>query len=340
LLSSLPIGALTVGILLLFLHVSETREPQPLRRQITQLDPLGTIIFLPGVIAFLIALQWGGTKYPWSNGRIIALLVLAGVLSITFFIVQIWRQEDATVPPRIIRQRSIACGTVFSLCVGGGLISMLYSLAIWFQAVKGTTAVQSGIDTIPMVLSLVVGAIMSGGIVRRTGYYVPWMFVSTVLMSIGSGLTTTFDLSTGHSKWIGYQVLFGFGLGTAMQQPSMAAQTVLDQKDVSTGVSLMFFSQSLGGAIFVCIGQVLFRNYLASTLRSISGINIRAIFAAGATDLAKAVPADKLTDVLTVYNDGLRKAFIVAVAVSCLMVLPAIGMEWRSIKEEKADSTA
>lgn len=217
---------------------------------------------------------------------------------------------------------------------------MLYTLPLWFQAVKGTSAVQSGINTVPMVLALVIGAILAGGMVTRTGYYVPWMFLATIFMSAGSGLMTTFDVHTGHAKWIGYQVLFGIGIGTGMQQPNLAAQTVLARKDVPIGISLMFFSQSLGGAVFVCIGQSLFTNHLASTLPSISNIDPGELLAAGATELVNVVPADKLSEILNVYNGALVRAFTVAVAVSSLMVLPALGMDWRSVKKSPPSKPA
>lgn len=331
---SLPIGGATLAILVLFFRVSHTKESVSLRRQIVRLDPLGISFFLPGVICLLLALQWGGTTYPWNSGRIIALFVVAGILTIAFTLVQVWRKDDATIPPRIFTQRSIISGAVYAVCIGGGLISMLYTLPLWFQGVKGTSAIQSGIDTIPMVLALVVGAILSGGIITATGYYVPWMFVSTILMSTGAGLTTTFNVHTGHSAWIGYQVLFGLGLGTGMQQPSLAAQTVLEQKDVPIGISLMFFAQSLGGAVFVAVGQSLFTNYLISNLTSIAGISPHAITSAGATELVNVVPANKLSAVLVIYNNALVRSFIVAVAASCLEVLPALGMEWRTIKKD------
>ena len=299
------------------------------------MDPIGTALFLPGIVCFILALQWGGATYPWNDGRVIALFVVAGILLLSFVVVQIWRQEDGTIPPRIIKQRSVACGVLYAMCIGGGMISMLYTLPIWFQAVKGVSAIKSGIDTIPLVLSLVVGAILSGAIITRTGYYAPWLFVSTIFMAIGSGLMTTFKIHTGHSAWIGYQVLFGLGLGTGMQQPSMAAQTVLAQADVSIGISLMFFAQSFGGAIWVCIGQSLFVNYLTDGLKTVPGINIQAIVAEGATRLREVVSANHITEVLVVYNDALCRAFIVVVAVSCLMVLPALGMEWKNIKNKK-----
>ncbi|KAJ5996949.1 hypothetical protein N7499_006736 [Penicillium canescens] len=339
---NLPIGGFTLLVLFLFLAV-----PPPLhtstytwKRQILRLDPLGSVLFLPSVICFLLALQWGGTTYPWANGRIIALFVISGILMIAFVAVQIWLKSDATVPPHIFNQRSIISGVVFAMCVGGGLISMLYTLPLWFQGVRGTTAVKSGIDTIPMVLALVVGAILSGGIITATGYYVPWMFVAAVLMSTGAGLMTTFKLDTNHAAWIGYQVLFGFGIGTGLQQPSLAAQTVLPMEEVAIGVSLMFFSQSLGGAVFIAVAQSLFQNYLGAELPHIQGIDSAKVLAAGATGLVDAVPADKLTEVLIVYNDGLHRSFIVGVAVSCLMIIPALTMEWRTIKEDNVSVPA
>jgi hypothetical protein len=336
---NLPVGGFTMVVLFIFLAVPHNPQPCTWKRKILRLDPLGSVFFLPSVICFLLALQWGGTAYPWSNGRIIALFVIAGILMIAFVGVQIRLKKDATVPPHIFNQRSIISGVVYALCVGGGLISMLYTLPLWFQGVRGTSAVNSGIDTIPMVLALVVGSILSGSIITATGYYVPWMFVAAILMSTGAGLMTTFQVDTNHAAWIGYQVLFGIGIGTGMQQPSMAAQTILPMDEVSIGISLMFFAQSLGGAVFIAVAQSLFQNYLGANLLHIQGIDVTKILAAGATGLSGAVPAAKLAQVLTLYNDGLRHSFIVAVAVSCLMIVPALTMEWRSIKKGKSSAT-
>ncbi|KAJ5162781.1 uncharacterized protein N7500_004611 [Penicillium coprophilum] len=337
---NLPIGGLTMVILFFFLTVPHKPQPYTWKQQILRLDPLGSVLFLPSVICFLLALQWGGATYPWSNGRVIALFVISGILMIAFVGVQVRLKKDATVPPHIFSQRSIISGVVFSMCVGGGLISMMYTLPLWFQGVQGTSAVKSGIDTIPMVLALVVGTIISGGIITATGYYVPWMFVAAILMSTGAGLMTTFKVDTNHAAWIGYQVLFGIGIGTGMQQPSMAAQTILSMDEVAIGISLMFFSQSLGGAIFIAVAQSLFQNYLGTNLPRVQGIDVAKIMDTGATGLSGAVPANKLAEVLALYNDGLRRSFIVSVAVSCLMVAPALTMEWKSIKKEKATAAA
>ncbi|KAJ5974583.1 hypothetical protein N7481_011793 [Penicillium waksmanii] len=331
---NLPIGGVTLLIIFLFLRIPSLSTTTTLKRQLIRLDPLGTALFLPCVICFLLALQWGGTTYSWSNGRIIALFVVAGVLFIAFAIVQTWRKEDATIPPRIIKQRSIACAAAYTSLIYGAMVAMLYTLPLWFQGVKGTSAVQSGIDNIPMVLALVVASIISGKIIATVGQYVPFMFVAALLMAAGAGMISTFKVNTGHAAWIGYQVLFGLGLGCGMQQPTMAAQVVLPQADVSVGVALMFLFQSLGGAIWVAVSQNLYTNYLVKTLPDISGVNASAILQAGATGLADIVPKDKLSAVLVVYNTALRNAYFVPVALACVSVLPALGMEWRNVKKE------
>lgn len=63
---------------------------------IAQLDIIGNILFLSSVICLLLVLNWGGTTYPWSNGRVIALFTLFGVLLIAFIGVQIWEGDGAT----------------------------------------------------------------------------------------------------------------------------------------------------------------------------------------------------------------------------------------------------
>lgn len=244
------------------------------------------------------------------------------------------------MPPRIIKQRSIAAGTLFSTFIGGVLVTLLYWIAIWFQAVKGTSAVRSGINTIPMVLSLTVGAILSGGAVRRSGYYVPPMYIGVVLISIGAGLMTTLQADTGSSKWIGYQILFGLGIGVSMQQSSLTAQNTLDQTDIATGVSLMFFGQSLGGAVFNSIAQALFNGHLTSRLRHVTGVDVDSVTKIGATELVDTVPAESLGMVIDAYNGALRHVFILVTAIAAFAILPALLMPFKQLKKDSKPGEA
>jgi hypothetical protein len=187
--------------------------------------------------------------------------------------------------------------------------------------------------TLPTVISLVLASILSGVITMRIGYYTPAMIAAPVFMSIGAGLITMFMPDTGHAKWIGYQVIYGVGLGAAMQAPSLAAQAVLLKEDVSIGVSLIMFSQQLGGAIFNAVGQNVFASQLVSGLEGIPGLGPDLVINIGATDITRAIAPQYLEEVLSAYNYALTKTCDVGLAVSCLMIMSALGMEWKSIKK-------
>ena len=333
---NLPCGLFTVLVALFILKLPTVpKAKRTAREHFDQFDIIGTILFLPSIVSLLLAMQWGGSVYAWINGRIIGLFVVFGVLILAFISVQIWKQEDATVPPRIMKVRSISAGFLFSFCVGGSLMLLVYYLPIWFQAVKGDSAVSSGISNIPVLIALVVGSICVRGFITGVGYYAPFMIASSVCMSIGSGLFTTFQNDTNSPKWIGYQILYGFGVGLGLQQSTMAGLTVLEKKDIPIGMALMFFAQTFGGALFVSIGQNVFSNALVANLSSIPGIDRTKVLKTGATKLRSTVDLNYLGDVLVAYDGALRMAFIVVLATSCLSILGAAAMEWKSVKDRE-----
>jgi hypothetical protein len=134
-----------------------------------EFDLFGTLFFIPAIISFLLALQWGGTKYPWGSWRIILLFCFFGVLIIGFISVRFWKSDTATVPPHIMKKRSI-WAVSFSFCMGPFFLLLVYFLPIWFEAVKGASAVKSGIMNLPMILALVTLSVISGVGVTVVGY--------------------------------------------------------------------------------------------------------------------------------------------------------------------------
>ncbi|CAJ2508054.1 Uu.00g092400.m01.CDS01 [Anthostomella pinea] len=337
---NIPFGAVALLIIGFLLKVPDREETKlPWKSKLSQLDAPGTSVLVPGVVCLLLALQWGGVTYPWSNGRIVALLTLAGVLLISFVLVQAFMPETATVHPRIFKQRSIIAGFWATVCIGSQQTIFIYFLPIWFQAVMGVSAVDSGIRLLPLTLSMVVASIANGNFVARIGYYTPSMIIGSCLMIVGAGLLTTLQLDTSMPKWIGYQVLYGFGQGMCFQAPNLAAQTVLPKKDVPIGTSLMFFSQILGGAIFVSVGQNVLNNQLLQRLRGLPGFEPSMIEQNGATTLSSTLPPDLLHPVLVQYNEALREVFRVGLILACLVIIGAVSMEFRSVKKKQPGST-
>ena len=196
----------------------------------------------------------------------------------------------------------------------------------------------SGIHILPTIFGVVVFSFVAGLGVSRIGYYTPFMIVGSVLLSIGTGLVTTWQPSTNIGEWLGYQILVGAGGGLAIQQAHSAAQTVLSLDDVPTGAVVIIFAQILGGTLMISVAQSVFTNQLITELRSaVPDINPSIVLATGATSLKNIIGPQNLTEVLKAYNSALVRTFSVAVALAAASTLGALGTEWRSVKKPQQE---
>lgn len=340
---NLPLGAVTIFGIAIFFKPPKRNKVDGLtwQQKLSEFDTPGTLVLLPAIVSLLLALQWGGSKYPWKSGRIIGLLCTFGILAIIFAVIQFKRGDRATIPPRILKQRSIGSGVFVSFGVGSAFLLLVYFLPIWFQAIQNVSATQSGIRNLPLILSVTIFSIAAGGLTTAFGYYTPFVYLGTVLVAIGAGLLTTFEVDTPASKWIGYQILAGAGVGLTMQQPMIAAQTVLTMDDIPVGSAIIIFFQTLGGALFISVGQNVFSNKLMEgIIARIPDVNPMIIQSAGATSLAKFFTPEQLPLVLQAYNEAITKSFVASVAMAVLAVFGGLGMEWVSVKGKKIEMVA
>jgi hypothetical protein len=251
---SLPIGAITLAIVILLFKMRDTGtvklDNTSFSRKLAHSDPFGTLVFVPAITSLLLALQWGGSKYPWNSGLIIGLLVAFAVLASFFIAIQLWAQEKATIPPCILTRRSIWSSSLFTFCIGGSFIIIIFYLSIWFQVIRGDSAVHSGIDTLPVILALVFGTVIAGALITTIGYHAPFMILWSIPTVVGTGMLAGLTNASTISNWLPFEILCGLGVGLGMRQPMLAAQTVLDFKDVPIGTAVVMFANALGESSF------------------------------------------------------------------------------------------
>ncbi|CAK7236554.1 hypothetical protein SBRCBS47491_009677 [Sporothrix bragantina] len=337
---NLPLGAVVFVFVFFLLRIpnrsntSTDGDSLSLSQKLGQLGLGGLAVLLPGVVCLCLALQWGGFTYSWNNGRIIALLTLATALFIAFVAIQIWKPKTATVPPRVFMQRSVASGFLVSWCVGAHQTLISYYLPIWFQAIKGNTAFQSGVHLLPQVVAIVISSVLTGMLTSRIGYYTPFLLAGACISAVGAGLLTTLKVDTTTGMWIGYQIVYGWGFGGCVQAPNMAAQTVLPRNQVSIGAALMLFGQTLSASIFVSIGQNVLDNQLVKRFDKFDSVTPAQIESAGATGLAALFLEQFRAQYLAAYNSSLRACLQIALIMASISVLGGLAMEWRSVKKQ------
>ena len=324
--------------------------PRTLAEIIKHYDLFGISTFLPGIVMVLVALQSGGTKYSWRDARVLVLLVLGVLVLLLFLYVEHRASENAVVPPRIAKQRSVAFGALYSFATGASatvveyyvsfalveiyflkklqLTQIFSQLPIWFQTIKRDSPITSGFMMLPTILGFVVFALIAGLGVTYTGYYVPFMIMGSIFMTLGAGLLTTLGAKSGQAAWISFQIPMGMGGGFGVEQPYIAAMTVLDLADVPSGVAFVSFSQAIGSTLSVTIAEVVFSMTRQSGLRQ-----SHAALSASFGSLQLEVSADASKELVRLSNLAITRTFFIAVAGGVLAVVASLGMAWVSVKE-------
>lgn len=123
---NLPIGALALVLQVFYLRVPKHIKPTPgtWKEILLHLDIPGFSILLTSLVCFTLAMQWGGLTKAWSNGSVIATLVMFGVLTIAFFVVQSLSGSYASTPFRLLLSRR----TFFNCLYAFMWVSTSYSL--------------------------------------------------------------------------------------------------------------------------------------------------------------------------------------------------------------------
>ncbi|KAF8934698.1 hypothetical protein BGZ58_005487 [Dissophora ornata] len=260
---NLPLGVVTIISVLLFLRLPFKR--QQLKEQLERIDYAGTCMIIATVICLLLPITWGGTTYAWDSAVIIALFCVFAVL----VVILIWVESkavEAVIPPRLFFNKTVSVLFGVNFLTGMSFLGVIFYSPIYFQVVKGVGATSSGLHLMPMVLGLVVASIASGAALSKIRDYRIFIWVGTVMMSIGVGLCMLFDANSGMGQQIGFLLIVGLGIGLILQTCMLAAQAAVEKEDMAVVTALCGFFNSIGGGVGIAMCSALFNNRLETNI--------------------------------------------------------------------------
>ena len=243
---------IAVAVLLLIACVFPNRGPRT-RIANRRLDYAGMATLALAVVPLLLALSVGGVQYAWSSPQCIGLLAFGSAMAALFVMVEL-RAEFPIIPMDLYADRAVALAMIMVLLTGFGLYGSLLFLPLYFQGVLGFSAAGSGNLLIPMLPGIVLGGIVSGQLLSRTGgHYRLHVLVSTALTTMGMYLISTMDETTGVFLTEIYLVLAGLGLGATLATLSVAVQNTVPFRLVGAGTAANQFYRSVGGMVGLAV---------------------------------------------------------------------------------------
>lgn len=238
----LGIGALAMT------YRSLAKLPQHHRRH--RLDLVGAALMAGATVTLLLALTWGGTRYPWSSPTVAALLAAAAALW-TLFALRIVTAPEPFLPLSMLGHPVVRNATLSAFFGMGSMIGLSVYVPVYLQLVMGMGAGRSGLGLIPLVGGSVLGATVSGRMMAHVARYkrIPLISLAggAVMLAVMAALPAALPLPLVF-------VLFGIAgaaIGSLFPVTTVSLQNAVHPYQLGTATAAMNFFRQLGGALLV-----------------------------------------------------------------------------------------
>ena len=272
-----------------------------------KLDLLGALLLVAATVALLLALSWGGLRYPWGSlpilGLFCASLVLWGLFALRMRVA-----PEPLIPPGVLHNPVVRMG-VLAACFGmGTYIGLTIYLPVYFEAVRGLSASQSGLALIPLMAGTVVGATLSGRTMAKVKHYKRLPTAGLLVAMATTGILAAYGPSLSIVTVEIILAIVSIGLGTVLPVTMVTTQNAVAPHQMGTATGTANFFRSLGGAFIVAIfGAIVLSGSGLSGAASFESLS--AVAARSGVDLADVF---RYVFIAAIVGFGLSLAFLLA----------------------------
>jgi EmrB/QacA subfamily drug resistance transporter len=240
---NLPIGI--TAVILAAIYVPESKAPRA-----RAYDPIGQLM----VFTCLASLTYAVIEGPhagWTSPLILSLFAIASTALIIFLVYEP-RRKEPLVDLRFFRSVPFSSATLLALCSFASFAGFLFLNALYLQQVRGFSAFATGLCTLPLAVTMMVCAPLSGRLVGSYGAR-PSLLIAGAGFLFSTLMLTQLSSSTPVVLLTVAYALFGAGLG--MVNPAITNSAVAGMPLSQAGVAAAIAStgRQVGAALGVAV---------------------------------------------------------------------------------------
>src|SRR5229473_900106 len=256
---NLPIGIAALLVLIFLMPTLRGRAKD------VSIDYVGAALLVLGTVPLLFGFTFAGNQFDWLSPQTIGLFVGAFVALVSFIIYEAWLERRGGQPiiePSLFKNSIFSVSTLVTMIFGMALFGGIFFIPLYVQGVVGSSATSSGLVLTPLMLTSVVGSVVSGQLVSRLGKY-KWIAIMGMLVSVaGVLLLVRLNVNSTNNDVLLAMLVLGLGLGIGMSLYTLIVQNALPTKIGQSTATLTFFRQIGGTIALAAMGSVMTAAYL------------------------------------------------------------------------------
>ncbi|MEX1145379.1 MAG: MDR family MFS transporter [Acidimicrobiia bacterium] len=327
---NLPLGAISLTIVL-------RRLVLPARRNVHRIDWAGAGLSVGVVTCIVLLTSWGGSREPWGSALIVALAV-AVITLVAALIVRERRAVEPILPPRVFRLSVARVALLSNVAAGLIFFAALYFVSAFLQFVRGVSPSDAGLYLIPLMFGSVIGTMIVGRLIQRSGRYRVYPIIGGVVATGGVLLLLRLDASAAAWEALAAGAVLGFGMGLSMQVLILAIQNAVELRDIGVATSMSMFGRQFGGAVGLALLGSIFNDRLAVWLHRLVparfGLTVAEL--RGRPETLRGLPPGVKHDVAVAFSRSLHTVFLACVPVAVIGIVLALLMRENPLREHSS----
>ncbi len=219
-------------------------------------DILGFLLSMVGCTTLVYGISEAGNN-GWGDATVDRFLIAGGLLIAAFIVVEL-RSQDPVIDVRLFTNYTFTVANVLTWAMGAFLFGSLFLLPLFFENVRGYTALSTGEIFISQGLAAAVGVVISGRLYNRLG---PRFFVvlGMALITLGTYGMTRLGLTTTGGDLTLWLICRGLGLGLTNTSLQTVAVSSVSNRAMARASSLINVTRQM----FAALGVAALSTYLA-----------------------------------------------------------------------------
>jgi EmrB/QacA subfamily drug resistance transporter len=215
-----------------------------------QLDVAGATLMVGAALSLMLAMSWGGTRYPWGSWPLAALLSGSAILWAGFAL-RVARAGEPFIPLSILRQPVVGAVTAAGFFGVGVITALSIFLPLYFELVLGFSPSGSGLALIVFLAGATAGSFAAGWLMIHIKHYkrVP---IGGLILAIA--MFAAFAITPAGLTLLEVAVLLtigGAGLGVMYPVTTVIMQNAVAPHQLGTATGTLNFCRHLGSTIIV-----------------------------------------------------------------------------------------
>jgi EmrB/QacA subfamily drug resistance transporter len=239
---NLPLGVLAMVM------VDRAMRHLPDRRVERRLDIVGALLLTTAIVTLLLALSWGGVRYPWLSPPILGLA--AGALAgFAIYALYAGRTPDPFLPLDVLNDRVVAPACISTFFVMMALIGLSAYMPMYFELVLQLSTSSAGFAQTALALGTTIGGLLMGSVIARLPRP-KLLALPAQAVAIAALLALTFAIDRlPLAVVLALLIVIGFALGTMFPLTTVSTQNAVDRQHLGVVMATLNLTRNIGGAL-------------------------------------------------------------------------------------------